>query len=80
MNTGMQNLGNGGEAKGGSPADNEDRPAQTIRGDETGRDTTRAESNLDDETSTRTRSGAIPSSYGAGGGTTTPDDAFDEGS
>ncbi|MEA2688207.1 MAG: hypothetical protein QOD51_814 [Candidatus Eremiobacteraeota bacterium] len=35
-----------------------------------------AESNLDRETSTRTRSGAIPSSYGAAGGTT---DAYEEG-
>lgn len=59
-----------------------DEPALTQRNSETVRGETNlagegtAESNLDDQTSTRTRSGAIPSSYGAAGGTT---DATEEG-
>ncbi len=50
--------------------------ARTIRGEEQlGTQKTSVESNVDG-TSTRTRSGAIPSSYGAAGGTT---DATEEG-
>jgi hypothetical protein len=49
--------------------------SDTVRGETTLADQGTAESNLD-ESSTRTRSGAIPSSYGAAGGTT---DATEEG-
>jgi hypothetical protein len=49
--------------------------SETVRGETTLADEGTAESNLD-ESSTRTRSGAIPSSYGAAGGTT---DATEEG-
>ncbi|HYW52829.1 MAG TPA: hypothetical protein VFF00_08190 [Candidatus Elarobacter sp.] len=49
--------------------------SETIRGETTLADGGTAESNVD-ESSTRTRSGAIPSSYGAAGGTT---DATEEG-
>ena len=52
-----------------------ERNTETVRGETTLADEGSAESNLD-ESSTRTRSGAIPSSYGASGGTA---DATEEG-
>lgn len=51
------------------------RNTETIRGETTLADEGPEESELD-ESSTRTKSGAIPSSYGAAGGTT---DATEEG-
>jgi hypothetical protein len=51
------------------------RNTETVRGETELADESTAESNLD-ESSTRTKSGAIPSSYGAAGGTT---DATEEG-
>ena len=51
------------------------RNTETIRGETTLADETTEESNVE-ETSTHTKSGAIPSSYGAAGGTT---DATEEG-
>jgi hypothetical protein len=51
------------------------RNSETVRGETTLADEGTAESNLD-ESSTRTRGGAIPTSYGAAGGTT---DATEEG-
>ena len=53
-----------------------ERNTETVRGEDQLADESTAESNLDDSTSTRTRLGAIPSSYGAAGGTT---DATEEG-
>lgn len=65
-----------GKTSGEEPALTQ-KNSQTIIGEDTlASDGTTAESNLDTETSTRTRSGAIPSSYGASGGTT---DAYEEG-
>ena len=51
------------------------RNTETVRGETTLADEGDTESNLD-ESSTHTKSGAIPSSYGAAGGTT---DATEEG-
>jgi hypothetical protein len=53
-----------------------EKNSRTIRGEEVLEKGGRVESNLDRETSTRTKSGVIPSSYGAAGGTT---DATEEG-
>jgi len=51
------------------------RNSETVRGETTLADDTTSEGNVE-ETSTRTKSGAIPASYGAAGGTT---DATEEG-
>ena len=48
----------------------------TVRGEETLADTGTVESNQVGDTSTHTKLGTIPSSYGAAGGTT---DAYEEG-
>ena len=66
----------GGDAATSEPALTQ-KNSQTVIGEDTlAGDGGAVESNLDRETSTRTRSGAIPSSYGAAGGTT---DAYEEG-
>ncbi|HEY4441537.1 MAG TPA: hypothetical protein VGN14_13855 [Candidatus Elarobacter sp.] len=67
---------NGDEAANNEPGLTE-RNTETIRGEEeiADEDTTVDESNIErlDDTSTRTKSGAIPSSYGASGGMTITD-------
>lgn len=70
-----ENRTNSEEGATGEPALTQ-RNSETVRGETNLADQGPAESNLDDQTSTRTRSGAIPSSYGAAGGTT---DATEEG-
>ncbi len=65
-----------GRSAGDEPALTE-RNSRTIRGEEAlGADKTAVESNLDARTAARTKIGVVPSSYGAGGGTT---DATEEG-
>jgi len=67
----MTNLGSGGEAK-ASPADREAAETDLGQSSETGGTPERAE-----PTSTHTKLGAIPSSYGASGGTVGDDEAGD---
>ena len=65
-----------GRSAGDEPALTE-KNTRTIRGEEILEDSaSRVESNLDAQTSTRTKLGAIPSSYGSAGGTA---DATEEG-
>ncbi len=69
-----QNTTNSGQGTTDEPALTQ-RNTETVRGETALADESTAESNLD-ESSTRTKSGAVPSSYGAAGGTT---DATEEG-
>jgi hypothetical protein len=71
----MNDRTNSGDPNTDEPALTE-RNSETVRGETTLADDGTAESNLDRGTSTRTGLGAIPSSYGAAGGTT---DATEEG-
>ncbi|HEY0614129.1 MAG TPA: hypothetical protein VGC96_05795 [Candidatus Elarobacter sp.] len=71
----MNNRTNPDEGATDEPALTE-RNTETIRGEETLADETTSESNVDTATAARTGLGAVPSSYGAAGGTT---DATEEG-
>lgn len=65
----------GGDTANDEPALTQ-KNTETVRGEATLAKGESTESNLSGETSTRTKLGAVPSSYGAAGGTT---DATEEG-